>query len=379
MPQNILTTKNHVLPTGLDPTRLAQWMMRDGSSYQQVRNLIVDEFTRLNLELQAGWGEAWFVTPEDHFEYENGGSLDDFPDITDLDKPPFDIGNTFGHMIDLRVRGKAIGGSGRFFRDARSAIIISTARRHANAGRQTFEKQFLTRGFTNTETALGSSGYDVPVVRGTGGNVDFVPPAFGGQVFVATHDHFNGVDSDTLGFDDMLDTLANDVSEHGHNGNLIAYVAAADAASYRALGDTFVQPTANAITIIDRGGDNSGATFFSNNPIGQRAKTGMTDLGAYIGTAGIITLKTSFRIPTGYAYVFNSYGQNDERNPIAVRIHPDVGFGFFIAEIPNFQSDYPVKEIHVNIEYGISVTPGRTNGSAGFLVSGGAWVNPAIV
>jgi hypothetical protein len=72
---------------------------------------------------------------------------------------------------------------------------MSTIRTIVNRATWRFERRLLTRLFTQAETQIGSAGYNVPFVRGTGGNVDYTPPAFSGKAFDTSHNHFLFVDS----------------------------------------------------------------------------------------------------------------------------------------------------------------------------------------
>lgn len=376
--KGILTQLNHALPTGVDPTRLAQWRLRDGVTYQQIRNRLATELTALNAELLQSWGDMIYITELDYLEYRNGGSIADMPDITDLDRAEATKASTIAHSIDLRVKGDGVGGSERFWRDARAAVIKANLDEKKQKGRQTIEKAILTRATNDGDNLVGSSGYDTAFANASA-TFSYTPPAYGGNTFDSTHTHFVGYNSASLDHGDMVNGLAKHVAEHGHTGMLKALVAEADIASYYALGDRFIQPTAGQTTIIDRGGQSSGVTsMFSNDDYGMRPPGGSYYVGKYLSDAGVVRVYGTARIPTGYAFVYNAYGINDERNSLAMRVHPTVGFGFYIKETPSEGTTYPIKHIQVEIEYGLSVNAGRTNGAAGYLVSGGVWVDPTI-
>ena len=75
--RGVLTTLNHQLPAGLDGTRIAQWRMREGRSYEEVRTQIANGFDDYNEEMLSAWGDMVTVTDLDYFEYPNGGTLID--------------------------------------------------------------------------------------------------------------------------------------------------------------------------------------------------------------------------------------------------------------------------------------------------------------
>lgn len=367
-PQTVL---NHALPTGWDSGKIAQWALRDGITYGELAGQLALALGDFNQQMVDDWGWLFSLTEEHIMEYENGGSVNPMPEITDLDKPEAIHGTTIGHMIDLRAYGRGIGGSKRYFRDARSAKINAAVSTIVRQARWRFEQKLLTRWFTNTENAIGSSGYDVPFVRGTGGNVDFAPPSFEGEDFTTSHDHYIAVDSDSEGFDQLLLELAETVQEHGHTAPFTAVVSRADTASYYAL-TNFVEVVDPIIQTIDRGGETSGNQFFATGqrPYGQ--------IGYYQSEYGLIVLRATARVPTGYAGLCKSYGQLDGRNPLAVRVHPIVGFGAYVVPETTPDDDYPVKQLDVEIEFGVSVGMDRTNGAAGYRVADDTWANPTI-
>lgn len=361
------------LPTGVDGTRVAQWMMHEGMTYGQMIGTLAQALAGFNASLNNEWGFLYAITEDLMMEYEDGQVTTPLQPITDVSEGDEVHGNTIGHMIDLKPYGGKIGGSRRFFRDARMAKIQATISTIVRRARWRFELDVFTRLFTNTEYAIGSAGYNVPFVRGNGGNVDFIPPAYSGKTFAKTHNHFIGVDSGSKGFDTMLDELADTVQEHGHQPPFTAIVSMADVASYRAL-TSFVKLTAPIITVVDRGGATSGNQYYAQ---GQPVTTGGV-FGYFDGAYGLVELRASNRVPTGFASLFKSYGINDMRNPLAVRVHPTDGFGAYIVTETTDDRQYPVKRVSIEMEHGVGVGMDRTNGAVGKRVSGGTYGNPTI-
>lgn len=377
--KGVLTTLNHQLPDGLDAVRLAQWQMREGTDYLTFRNQIAAAFDGLNAEILEAWGDLVYVTNNDHFEYPNGGAVTDMADVTELDRVEPRKGSTVGHMIDLRRKADGIGGSKYYFRDTRMAVITASIRDITQRGRQTLEKAVLTRAMTSSENLLGTSGYDVGFASASG-SVTYTPPAYGGSTFTSSHTHYVGFASASKGFNDMLDELAEHLHEHGHGEPFIAYVAASDVKANYATLKGFSKPISDRIVVVDRGNETAtaGNAFFERGQITARPNMGGYRIGSYLTPFGEVELRATARIPAGYALMYKSYGMNDPRNPIAIRVHPDVGFGFRLVEEPSFDAQYPVKQVNVEIEYGISCGQDRTVGAAGYRVSGGVWANPTI-
>ncbi len=367
------TILDRALPTGTDGARLAQWTNRAGLNFGEFVGRLSNALGEFNQSLMTEWGWLLFITEELMMEYPNGGAITETPQRTDVDKIDPRHDSTISHMIDLLIYGEPLGGTRHFFRDAREAQLRADIRGIINRLRWNFERKVLTRWFTNTETLIGAAGYNVPFVRGTGGNVDFAPPAFGGETFATTHDHYLAVDADSYGYDDMLNQLAETIQEHGHNGPYVGLVSRADVASYYALPD-FVRPVGEQVVYIDRGSTtaDTGAALFSR----QQREFGV--IGGYESQYGFIELRATNRVPTGYAGLVQSYGNNNEMNPLAVRVHPDVGFGARIVAQSQPDDLDPIKLVDVEFEYGVGVGLDRTNGAAAYLHADGTWVNPTI-
>lgn len=366
-----LTLQNKALPTGVDGTRIAQWMMRDGITYGQLVNQVAMALGDLNEELVNKWGWLFGITEEVSMEYEDGGANVEMDELTDVDEMIAVHGTTIGHMLPLKYYGNAVGGSKRAFRDIRSAQVKAQIAAIARRGRNRFERQLLTRFFSNSEEAIGSSGYSVPFVRGTGGNVDFTPVAYDGVAFTSSHNHFIGYNATTPEtMADVLEGLVLTVAEHGHPSPYTAMVSRTDIALFGALTNK-VQLVEGALQII-RGGATSGPQFYAD---GQQT---LERIGSYQSSLGLINLVASGRIPTGHVGLTKSYGVNDARNALAVRVHPIRGFGLQVVPETTPDDDFPIKQLDVDFEFGIGVGMDRTNGAAGFLVAGGTWVAPTI-
>ena len=340
-PQTILAK---ALPTGWDGTRLAEWALRDGVTYGQYVNDIALALAGFNQEIVNQWGWLFYPTEEIAMEYEDGGSVTPAPDITDLDDVDSVGGSTIGHMLDLRVYGGAIGGSKRYFRDARRAKLDSAITHQVRRLKWRFEQKLLERWFFNTENTIGSAGYDVPFVRGAGGNVDYAPPAYDGEAFTTSHDHYLGIDDDTPepgrqpqpdGRDLAGTRPRTALHRHGQPRRHCRLLR-----PHRLRGDG-----GHRGCMVDRGGVTSGNEFFAR---GQRMY-GM--VGYFQSEYGLIELRASSRVPTTFAGLCKSYGSLDSRNPLAVRVHPDVGFGAYVVPETTADDDYPIKKLNIEMEY----------------------------
>lgn len=367
-----MTLQNKALPTGVDGARVAQWMMRDGISYGEYVNRVSLALAAANESLIAKWGWLFSLTDEVAMEYPQGGTISPMTEITDIDKPPLVHGTTIGHMLPLKFYSEGVGITWREARDVRSVQIDAQITEIVNRGIWRFEQKLLSRATTNTEEAIGSAGYSVPFVRGTGGVVDFAPPAYDGTTFATSHDHFQGVNLSTpKTMADVMELGALTLAEHGHNAPYTALVSRADIALFGAL-TRFVDIVAPGVQFIDRGSGTTGSQFFA------RGNRDLGAIGSYQSTLGEIELIATNRLPTGHVFMTKSYGNNDPRNALAVRVHPMQGFGFFIVTKTSENIDWPVEQVDVGLEFGVGVGKDRTNGTELFLVAGGTWAAPTI-
>lgn len=366
-----LTLQDKALPTGVDGARMAQWAMREGVTYEQFANQVSMALAEANRSLMDKWSWLFYLTTEMMIEYPNGGSVTPMTELTDIDNPAPIRGSTIGHMIDLNYYGEAVGGTWRYFRDTRMAQIQANISAIVNRGIWRFEQKLLNRFFDSDEVAIGAAGYNVPFVHSTGGSVDFQPTAYDGSTFATTHDHFIGYNASTpKTMADVLEGLVLTLAEHGHMPPYTALVSRADAALFGALANKVVMVDAGAQII--RGGLTSGPQYYANG-----TQT-IDDIGLYQSSLGVIRLVASARIPTGYVGLTKSYGNNDPRNALYVRVHPQGGFGFGIIPSPSRDRYFPIQQIDVDLEFGVGVGRDRTNGAVGFLVAGGSYTDATI-
>jgi hypothetical protein len=368
-----LTIQDKALPVGVDGARIAQWMLSDSMSYGELVNQVSLALGEANQKLFSKWSWLFNITQEIFMEYPNGGTVHPMTKLTDVDRHPIFHGTTIGHMLPIDFYGDAVGGTWRYFRNKRPAQIMAAITNVVNRGIWAFEQGLLSRIFTIEETAIGSAGYNVPFVRGTGGAVDFAPPAYDGTSFATSHNHYLGYDIDTGPdtLDDLLEGMAATLAEHGHLAPFTALVSRANIATYQAFTNfvTIVDPT---VTYIDRAGATTGSQLF------VRGQRDIAHIGYYQTAYGLVELVASNRIPTQYAAMVKSYGSDDPRNPLAVRVHPDSGFGFSIETKTSENLKWPVEEVDVDFEFGVGVGQDRTNGAAAFLVTDATYVSPTI-
>jgi hypothetical protein len=365
-----MTLQNKALPTGVDGARLAEWAMRDGVTYGELVNQVALALGDANQGLVNRWGWLFSLTEELMMEYEQGGAVNPMDELTDVDKPVAIHGQTIGGMLPLHYYGQGIGGTKRYFRDIRSAQVRAAISVIVNRGIWRFEQKLLGRFFDSDDEAIGSAGYSVPFVHSTTGNVDYQPPAFDGATFLTTHDHFVGYNLSTpKTMADVLEGLAAHLAEHGFDAPYSAIVSRADIALFQALTNKVI--LVDGRIQVERGGLTSGAQFF------QTGDPTLGRIGAYQSSLGLIDLYATARIPTGYVGLTKSFGNLDSRNALAVRVHPQRGFGLAVVPETTPDDDFPIKQLDVDFEFGVGVA-NRLNGVVGLLVAGGSYTDATV-
>lgn len=374
----VSTLAQTALPTGVDGDRIARFMLQDGQSFGDTLALLSQSIAGLNQSLIAKYGFMMYPTDETFFEYEQGGSVTRAPIVTDLSNIEIVGGDTIGHMIAINEHGSAVGGSYKYFSRARSSKLISDVRKVTRRIEWAIEYDLINRLFVNTEYAVGSAGYNVGFVNGTAGNVDYTPPAMHGEVFANTHSHYIGIDSDTKGFDDAIEEIVEHLAEHGHTAPYELIVSRADynTGTYAALsGYSELKPE----TMMVDGAGLTGINRFYMNGTQQFAGI----VGHYNSRYGVVNIRPSSRVPANYLAGFKSYGNLATGNPLAVRYHPNVGFGIRMAvkqsSVIEGSQDYsPIEKAMVLFEYGVGVGEDRTNGAVAFVDASGAFSNPTV-
>lgn len=387
MTQNALETIKGVMtqiapvPVGIDPARLVLWDQRGKFSYEMVRALIGANVQALTVEKALAWGDMIALTTEQGVWYMNGGAVEP-AEVTMGDvRPPLVQGNNAGHMIDLKVWSLGFGGTARKLEDMTESQLVGGVVGLATALRDRFDFEVLNRAMTNTQVLLGTTGYSVGFCDGSpnASGPIYAPPKYQGKVFYEDHNHYlfyNSSAAKTLA--DVIEGVAFTIAEHGLplNSDFKCMVSEADAATWRTL-QNYVMPVTNASP--DRGGLLTGNIFYEGGSVGSIPASGGRYIGSYNTAYGFAQLYSTPRIPTGYVFVYRPGPAFAANNALAVRYRDTTGFGPRINEIPDYNTTFPVKEIDVEDEFGVSAGKNRYAGAVGFLGAGAvAYVNPTI-
>ena len=378
------------LPTGIDPTRLALWNARGKFNYEQIRGILGASIQSLNEERVVAFGDLINLTPEQAIWYMNGGAVQPAEITMGKSRPPLVFGNNASHMIDLKVWSLGIGGDGRTFEDMTESQLIGSIVGLVTALRDTFDQQLINRMFSSTDNPLGSTGYDVGWCNGSplaaSGGPKYAPPKWNGKVFYEDHNHYQAVNSAATNpatsaaytYGDGLSITAALIGEHGlpMATYFKAFVSEADVDVIQ-RDMRYVLPVDNIN--VDRGGLTSGNIYYEQGVVGSTPNSGGRYVGSVNTSYGFGRLFSIPRIPTGYATVYRPGTPFAANNALSVRYRQSTGFGVLLKEIPDFNTTFPIKEIDVEDEYGISCGTNRFAGAAMEFGSGVvSYANPTI-
>jgi hypothetical protein len=354
--------KQFALPTGWDGGQLAQYMLADGTNYEQMVDTIAAGLAVANEGLinDPVMGTMISLTEETAIEYREGAG-NGMTERTEYQKADARRAATGGHMLPIKSFDRSLGWTFDFLRKARAAQLEADIADALYDMRDNWEEQLLTRFFDSSENAIGS-GYDVPFIAG-GGSIAMTPPPYGGQTFASTHTHFDR--KGTTNQADALNAGARHLWEHGIFGPYNAIVPFADIATYTAL-SKFIKPD-RGIEYISVG---------SNAPYAQAVLVDERFIGLYESDYGLIRLWITPHLPTNYLGVYKPYGVGDERNPLKVRYARDLGPGAVLMRGEGFRQ-YPLEHAIVLHEFGVGVG-NRLNGYACYFNASGSYTDPTI-
>ena len=378
---------NQPIPAGVDGGRLALVQLKGNITYEQLRAMIGAGAQDFNEEMVTVWGDAFYPTTKIDIVYPNGGTIPDMEVVSGGARPQLIRANIVGHMIDRKVYSYAIGGDWRSMEDADPEYILAEVRAGNQMLRNLWDKALLTQMLNNTENALGSTpGYDVGWCDGSS-TLQYAPPQWNGQVFTASHQHYTAYDSTVNNpntganytYADALDLTAQNISQHGLGGTYKAYVSEFDVQTILAL-TNYERPIRISSTQVDRGGQTTGNQYFIEGQFGYTPTSGGRFIGVYNSGYGEISLYATYRIPKGYGTMFRPGAQGNVQNALAVNYRPSFGLGVKVLEKPDWNTTFPLSEVDLELEFGVSCGSSRFAGAAFEFSAGnaGTYSNPTI-
>lgn len=377
---------NQPIPAGIDGGRLALVALKGNITYEQLRAMVGAGAQDFNEEMVTVWGDLFYPTTKIDIKYPNGGTVPILEAQSGGARAQLVRANVIGHMIDRQVYTYAIGGDWRAMEDADPEYILAEVRAGNQMLRNLWDTKLMIRMTSAANNALGSTpGYDVGFCNGSA-TLKYAPPQWNGQVFDYTHTHYTAYDSATTNpntsanytYGDSLELTAKNISEHGLGGIYKAYVSESDSATILAL-TNYERPVRISSTQIDRGGLTTGNQYYIEGQFGYTPTSGGRFIGVYNSAYGEIELYATYRLPKGYGTMYRPGEQGNVQNALAVNYRQSFGLGVKVLEIPDFNTTFPLKEVDLEMEFGVSCGASRFAGASyQFGVNSGVYTDPTI-
>lgn len=333
--------KQYMLPSGWDAGEITKFQLRDGTTYEALIADIATGLAIVNRELMTMPIIGGLISETDEMAVEYGIGVSNGMQVhTEYSLPNPQRGGTTGHMLPLTAYDNATGWTFDMLRAARRIQIDQDLRTLFKDVRDNWAKKCLQRLFKSTKEAVGSTGYTYPLADGGTADSSYIPPHMPDRessAFAYTHDHvedLNGISQANL------ETAVKHIWEHGADGPFELLVSLADLSSWTDVTAlTGYVPPANALVRY-------GVT--------QDLAAVQDSLGVINTDYGAVVLRATGRIPTGYWTVYKSYGINDPRNVMKVRVSPDYGANAILLAGDHIRK-YPLENALLFHEFGFGI------------------------
>jgi len=261
-------------------------------------------------------------------------------------------------MLPFRKWDHMLGWTADYLEEARLSDIEADLLMGLDAVRNRWRMSLLQRllkrgdesGSINGLSATGLSPGFATVAASTG--VDFTPPSYGGTAFTADHEHYVAIAGGAFTAAVFTDAAA-ELREHGHEPPYEFLIGPSDESTVSGL---------------------AGFVSVNEQLINQSALTAVTTFtGAAIDGKRPIGAISGFRvwvvpgIPQYYGFGFKSYGPNNLRNPLRVRVpEGERAPRALIVRDSLMPGITPVQNLMIQTRFGVGVGD-RTNGTPRYV------------
>jgi len=360
--------RDRALPSNWDAATIEKVRLQEGVSFGEMASQVQAGLVALNNELltMPHYSGLFAVQDDPEVEYPiytaNG-----FEVATEYSVPDPRRGDTTGHMLPLHPYDRSLGWTMRYLQKARRLKLDADVRSAVVDAKDRWQKSLLERFFSSTANTVGSSGKDVPFADAGSADSTYIPPKSpDGETFTSSHEHFldtGDTDITASTFDAaMINVAAEHLQEHGHTPPFDVIASRADLGDFADI-TGFKPPLWQDIA-------------YQGSAV-ERAR--ISEIGTYFGYIecdyGIVRCWSTPRLPTENWGMYKSYGPGDPRNPLRVRIDPQVGWGFRMVD--GLFVTAPPQLLLMHVEFGVGVGEDRTNGVCVDL-GAGTWAAPTI-
>lgn len=355
--------KDTAKPALWDLAEIKKVELADGRTFDQIVRDVRNGLRLANAELLSMPHYADMLAIQDEVELEYPVGVSNGVEVaTEYGTPTPKRGATTGHSLPLIPYDRALGWTMMYLRKARSSKLDADVRSAVTDIRSHFQQYLLQRLFKMEGDTVGTtSNASVPLADGGTTDATYIPPdSPDGESFLSSHDHFLRLDTLSQA---NLETAAEHLQEHGHNGPFEMVCARADIGSWDALAG-WKKPE-------------WGGIVYHASASERAAIPGVELYAGYIETPfGICRVWASPRVPTAYWGLFKNYGRGDPRNPLRIRIDPKAGFGWEL--VPGNWVNAPTLMAVLYAEMGFGIGENRSNGVMVQNAASGDYATPTI-
>lgn len=356
--------KQFALPSYVDASYISKYQLASGETYDQYISDVTAALAMQNAALLTDplIGGLVSVTEEMMLEYRSGVS-NGFGVATEYGQGDSYRASTTGHMLPLIPYDRKLGWTFMFLDKARRMQLDADIASAMEDLRNLWHKTILTRLFKSTYDAVGSAGRSVPFADGGTADSNYVPPSMPdrGTDFAYTHQHYVALDGITQA--NLLTAIEN-LWEHGHDAPYELLISKSDISSWT--------NTTNVTGYVPRA--NSLIRYGSTQDLAQVADT---YLGAIETSYGPVQMRMSARIPTAYWALYKSYGNEDQRNPLKIRVTAKYGVGAVLLAGDHIRK-YPLENAILYSEFGVGIGEDRTSAVLVENSGDGTYTTPTI-
>ncbi len=352
-------TKDNVILTGIDAALLENYRLRDGATYAQIVGMAETMLGGFNAGMASDPFWSLLVSYTDQVETRYAiGNTGTMVAHTEYGRPDPERAALAGHMLPFRKWDHMLGWTADYLEEARLSDIEADLLMGLDAVRNRWRMSLLQRllkrgdesGSINGLSATGLSPGFATAAASTG--VDFTPPSYGGSTFTSDHEHYVAIAGGAFTAAVFTDAAA-ELREHGHEPPYEFLIGPSD------------ESTVSGLT---------GFVSVNEQLINQSALTAVTTFtGAAIDGKRPIGAISGFRvwvvpgIPQYYGFGFKSYGPNNLRNPLRVRVpEGERAPRALVVRDSLMPGIAPVENLMIQTRFGVGVGD-RTNGTPRYV------------
>jgi hypothetical protein len=343
--------KDITISTGVDPTVLANYKTTSSMSYESIIAQLATGLQTIANEITSSplYGGLVYVTNEMQVQYRMGGNavMEVFEENT---KAKFQRGTMDGHGLPLLPYDIGMGWTWRSLERIKPAKVQSDIQVVLDGVRDRYRVSLLTRLLKRGDDSgavlgLGATGLApgfATTAASTG--VDFTPPTYQGKTFLGTHEHYaSTADSGSIVIASVT-AMRNHLKEHGHQEPFDMLISEDDRTVWEALLGFYPAVDGNI------------------NYAAATATAKVTFQEGYIGFVQGFRVRVAPGMPNNYAFGYKSYGTNNPRNPLVIRV-PEDKTGLDLRLLTDGATPAePLRGAYLFTEFGVGVGQDRTNG-----------------